>query len=43
MCVKLGKMIKKNYRQHKYAFREQALSCTKHLSNLLDLHIAEFL
>jgi len=42
MCVKLGMMIK-NFRQLKYAFREQSLSCTMHLNNMLDLNIAKFL
>jgi hypothetical protein len=27
----------------KYAFREQSLSCSRHLNNLLDLNVAEFL
>jgi len=42
MCVKLGTMIR-NFRRLKYAFREQSLSCTMHLNNLLDLNMAEFL
>jgi hypothetical protein len=42
MCVKLGTMIK-NFRQFKYAFRKQSLSCTTQLNNMLDLNMAKFL